>query len=72
MAEFLEEHPQIHQDLLTFALEYLLANKWPSNRLMADYNDCDTECDVDQVESCGCTCNTDPFDWTDDEASLIP
>lgn len=69
MAEFLEENAQIHQDLLTFALEYLLANKWPSNRLMGDYNECDTECEVDQAEPCGCTCNTDPFEWTDDEAS---
>ncbi|CAM9366596.1 unnamed protein product, partial [Hapterophycus canaliculatus] len=69
MAEFLEENPQIHLDLVTFALEFLLANKWPSNRLMSNYNDCDTACDVDQVEPCGCTCNTDPFEWTDDEAS---
>lgn len=67
MVEFLEENPQFKQGLLTFALEYLIANKWPSNGLMEDYNTCDTDCDIEQTGSCGCTCNTDPFEWTDDE-----
>lgn len=67
MVEFAEENPQFNPGLLSFALEYLLANKWPSNSLMEDYNTCDEECDIDQTEPCGCTCNTNPFEWTDDE-----
>ncbi|CAM9966345.1 unnamed protein product [Scytosiphon promiscuus] len=67
MADFQEDNPQFSPELLTFALQFLLANKWPSNSLMADYNDCDEECEVGQTDACGCTCNTDPFEWTDDE-----
>lgn len=67
MVEFAEENPQFNPGLLSFALEYLLANKWPSNSLMEDYNTCDEQCDIDQTEPCGCTCNTNPFEWTDDE-----
>ncbi len=71
MAEFQQNHPQFSQGLLSFALEFLLANKWPSNTLMDDYNECDVACAVGQTESCGCTCTTDPFDWTDDEVRGI-
>lgn len=70
MVEFAEENPQFSPGLLSFALEYLLANKWPSNSLMEDYNTCDAECDIDQAEPCGCTCNTNPFEWTDDEVCV--
>ncbi|CAB1114283.1 unnamed protein product [Ectocarpus sp. CCAP 1310/34] len=67
MIEFHEENPQYDQGLLTFTLGYVLANKWPSNSLMRDFNECDEQCDVDQGEPCGCTCLVDPFEWTDDE-----
>ncbi|CAN0179965.1 unnamed protein product [Ectocarpus fasciculatus] len=69
MAEFQDDNPQFSPELLTFTLQYLLANKWPSNSLMEDFNYCDDECDVDQTERCGCTCITDPFEWTDDAVS---
>lgn len=67
MAAFHEDHPEYSRGLLTFALEFLLANKWPSNTLMGDYNDCDESCVVGQTERCGCTCKVDPFEFTDDE-----
>lgn len=73
MFDFHEENPQFSAGLLTFVLEFLLANKWPSNSLMGDYNDCDTDCDAglsgeeEEEEPCGCTCTTDPFEWTDQE-----
>lgn len=67
MEEFLVEHPEYSRPLLTFTLEYLLANKWPGNSLMRDYNTCDTSCEVG--ESCGCTCTIDPFTMDDDEVS---
>lgn len=70
MTEFQLKHPEFGQGLLSFVLEFLLANKWPSNTLMGDYNECDEECVVGQTETCGCTCTTDPFDWTDDEVSF--
>lgn len=70
MVEFREENPQFNPGLLSFALEFLLANKWPSNTLMEDYNTCDADCDTEQTEPCGCTCNTDPFEWTNDEVCL--
>lgn len=69
MAEFQEDNPQFSPELLTFTLQFVLANKWPSNSLMGDFNDCDEDCDLDQTEPCGCTCITDPFEWTDDAVS---
>lgn len=65
METFIQEHPEYGRPLLTFALEYLLANKWPGNSLMHDLNSCDESCEVG--ESCGCTCNVDPFEMSDDE-----
>lgn len=70
MAQFHEEHPEYSQELLTFTLEFLLANRWPANILMADYNTCDDACVPGQIEPCGCTCNVDPFDFTDDEVMI--
>ena len=70
MNAFRIKHPQFSPGLLSFALEFLLANKWPSNSLMSSYNECDMECVVGQTQTCGCTCSTDPFDWTDDEVSF--
>lgn len=61
----MQEHPEYGRPLLTFALEYLLANKWPGNSLMHDFNSCDESCEVGM--SCGCTCNVDPFEMDDDE-----
>lgn len=69
MPEFQAEHPEYSTGLLTFAMEYLLANKWPSNKLMSDYNVCDESCERGQTEPCGCVCTVDPFDWSDDEVS---
>ncbi|CAB1114279.1 TYR [Ectocarpus sp. CCAP 1310/34] len=66
MAEFQEANPQFSPELLTFTLQFLLANKWPSNSLMEDFNYCDEDCAVGQTHPCGCTCITDPFEWTDD------
>lgn len=71
MAEFQAENPQFKSGLLTFTLEFLLANKWPSNSLMKGYNDCDTSCVRGQTEPCGCTCTLDPFTWSDDEVSYV-
>lgn len=70
MADFQVEYPLYKSGLLTFTMEFLLANKWPSNSLMKDYNDCDTSCVSGQTESCSCTCTTDPFEWSDDEVSF--
>lgn len=69
MEEFHDDHPEYSRGLLTFVLEYVLANKWPSNSLMGDFNDCDESCAVEQEEPCGCTCNIDPFELSDDEVS---
>lgn len=70
MADFQAENPEYSSELLTFALEFLLANKWPSNSLMQDYNECDTECTRGQAEPCGCTCTMDPFALSDDEVGV--
>ncbi|CAN0296786.1 unnamed protein product [Pylaiella littoralis] len=67
MFEFRQNSPQFSPGLLSFVLEYIVANRWPTNGLMGDYNACNTECDVDQTQPCGCTCTTDPFEWTDEE-----
>ncbi|CAM9741455.1 unnamed protein product [Pylaiella littoralis] len=67
MNAFFEENPQFTRGLLTFALEFILTLEWPDNSMMSDYNVCDTNCDIDQTEPCGCTCTTDPFEWTDQE-----
>lgn len=67
MAEFQAENPKYSTGLLTFTLGFLLANKWPSNSLMMDYNECDKSCVHGQAEPCGCTCTVDPFEWSDDE-----
>lgn len=67
MEEFLNNHPEYSRALLTFVLEYVLANKWPSNSLMGDFNDCDESCTFAQEEPCDCSCNMDPFELSDDE-----
>lgn len=69
MAAFHAENPQFSVGLLTFVLEYVLANKWPENKLMGDYNKCDETCTRGQTEPCGCTCTTDPMEWEDDAVS---
>lgn len=71
MFEFRQNSPQFSPGLLSFVLEYIVANRWPTNGLMGDYNACNTECDVDQTQPCGCTCTTDPFEWTDEEVGLL-
>lgn len=69
MAVFGEENPQYSTKLLSFVLEYLIANYWPGNSLMKEYNDCDNDCEQGQTKPCGCTCTTDPMEWEDDVAS---
>lgn len=70
MGEFHGAHPEYGSGLLSFVLEYITVHRWPSN-FMTDYNKCDMSCDLGD-EDCGCTCNTDIDDWTDDEVLLIP
>ena len=65
MKRFQNEHPEYSPGMLTFLLEDLTANYWPSNSLMPDYNVCDTECKIDQAEPCGCTCTVDPLTLSD-------
>eukprot|EP00903_Cladosiphon_okamuranus_P010576 g10001.t1 len=67
MEVFHEEHPEYTRGLLSYTLEYIVTNTWPTNSLVGAYNDCDMSCDVGQTEPCGCTCTVDPFDWSDDE-----
>ena len=67
MKAFHEEHPEYQIGLLSYTLEYIVANTWPTNSLASDYNDCDMECEVGQADPCGCTCTVDPYEWTDDE-----
>lgn len=67
MEAFHEEHPEYTRGLLSYTLEYIVANTWPTNSLANAYNDCDMICDVGQTEPCGCTCTADPYDWSDDE-----
>lgn len=67
MKTFHEEHPEYQRGLLSYTLEYIVANTWPTNSLASDYNDCDMECEVGQADPCGCTCTVDPYEWTDDE-----
>eukprot|EP00752_Nemacystus_decipiens_P007682 g6866.t2 len=65
MGEFHGAHPEYGSGLLSFVLEYITVHRWPSN-FMTDYNRCDMACDLGD-EDCGCVCNTDIDDWTDDE-----
>lgn len=70
MAEFQEEHREFGSGLLSFALEYVLANTWPGNSLMSDYNDCIVLCGADDVgttRDCSCTCTEDFDTWSNDE-----
>lgn len=71
MKSFHEKYPEYSIGLLSYVLEYIVTNTWPTNSLAGDYNDCDNSCDVGQAEPCGCTCNTDPFDWSDDEVRRV-
>lgn len=67
MHAFHEEHAEYTRGLLSYTLEYIVTNTWPTNSLASDYNDCDMSCEVGQTEPCGCTCTVDPYDWSDDE-----
>ncbi|CAB1103907.1 TYR [Ectocarpus sp. CCAP 1310/34] len=67
MVQFQEDHPVFKAGLLSFALEYILVGMWPSNSFMKSHNTCDTSCTVGQTQDCGCTCDTDFYDWSDDE-----
>ncbi|CAB1104331.1 unnamed protein product [Ectocarpus sp. CCAP 1310/34] len=67
MVQFQEDHPVFKAGLLSFALEYILVGTWPSNSFMKSHNTCDMSCTVGQTQDCGCTCNTDFYDWSDDE-----
>lgn len=69
MQQFYEEHPEYSRPLLTFALEYITAKKWPSNTLMHEHNTCDEVCELGQ--ECGCTCLIDPFSMDDDEVRRL-
>lgn len=71
METFLQEHPEYSRGLLTFAVEYLVANSWNGNKLMRDYdyNSCDSTC-TRGAESCGCTCDIDIEQWPDDQVSI--
>lgn len=71
MDQFHREHPEYSRGLLTFVMEFVVANKWPGNVLMRLYNDCDTECTIGQTEPCGCTCTIDPFEMGDDEVRNV-
>lgn len=68
MNEFHNQHAEKYSPgLLTFILEYMTANEWPSNSFMPDDNDCDSDCVRGQGESCGCTCRVDAFSLSEDE-----
>ncbi|CAM9741762.1 unnamed protein product [Ectocarpus fasciculatus] len=67
MVQFQEDNPGFRAGLLSFTLEYILVSMWPNNSLMSDYNTCDKSCTPGQTEKCGCTCETDIDDWSDDE-----
>ncbi|CAN0470797.1 unnamed protein product, partial [Laminaria digitata] len=67
MQEFSDEHPQYSPGLLTFLLEFMTVNFWPSNAFMPEFNECDAECGRGQTEPCGCTCNVDALSMSDDE-----
>lgn len=68
MAAFQQEHPEFGSGLLSFALEYMLASKWPGNS-MSSYNDCDPSCTVG--EPCGCTCTEDFDSWSDSQVRRL-
>ncbi|CAM9521680.1 unnamed protein product [Ascophyllum nodosum] len=67
MQKFHEENLEYSPGLLTFLLEFLTVNKWPSNTFMAGYNDCDADCTRGQAAPCGCACRLDAFSLSDDE-----
>ncbi|CAM9793594.1 unnamed protein product [Ectocarpus sp. 12 AP-2014] len=67
MVQFQEDHPGFKAGLLSFALEYMLVGLWPGNTFMQSHNTCDMSCTVGQTQDCGCTCDTDFYDWSDDE-----
>lgn len=66
---FQDEHPEYSTGLLTFLLEYMTTNYWPDNSFMPDYNRCDTSCDKDSPERCGCTCLIDADSIAETEVS---
>lgn len=70
MDNFLAEHEEYSRGLLAFAMGYVIAETWPDNSLMADFNECDESCDIGN-ESCGCTCTTDPYFWPDEAVSHL-
>lgn len=70
MGRFMKEHPEYSRGLLTFALEYIIALTWSGNTLMSRYNSCDTSCVHGQQTPCKCTCETNPYTWTDEEVRL--
>ena len=73
MAEFQQENPEFGSGLLSFALEYVLANTWPANSIVSDYNTCIVLCDADDVgttRDCSCTCDEDFDTWSNDEVGI--
>eukprot|EP00903_Cladosiphon_okamuranus_P013048 g12172.t1 len=67
MKKFAKDHPEYDVGLLSFVLEYLTFDYWPTNDFSPSYNTCDTSCATGQTESCGCTCDIDAFAISDQE-----
>lgn len=72
MEVFAEDNPEFSRGLLSFAVGYIVSQTWPTNSLMAGFNECDEHCIVGGAENqtCGCTCLHDPFEVSDFEVRL--
>ncbi len=68
MDHFLADHKEYSRGLLSFTMGYIIAETWPDNSLMADFNECVERCDIGDT-NCGCTCTTDPYVWPDEAVS---
>lgn len=71
MHDFHEKHPEYSPALLTFLLEYLTVNFWPSNSFMPESNVCDLDCVGGQARKCGCTCTLDALTISEDQVRLL-
>lgn len=73
MEDFRLANPKYNRGLLSFAVGFIVQETWPRNTLMSDYNKCEADCATGggiKVGDCGCTCTTDPDDWSDEQVAV--
>jgi hypothetical protein len=70
VAQWRLDHPTFSSQLLTFALNYITANRWPSNSFFGAYNECPVPASclpgITPEQDCTCHCNLDVESLTDE------